>query len=455
MVSGTAITGSSGRGVQVTGGVITIDNSTFMSLVDALHFDSGTITVKNSVIDGCGASMAGYGDAIEIGGMAVVRMYNNTVQNSAAANRAFDLGLGADVEAHFNNILNNPKNVNAASTANFSHNWWGSADGPALGSNTGPVNVNPVLGASVTAAGLTVGGSSLTAKDTVGMDVAVLEGSADLIGVAKYSANPELTPPSIMGTGGVLGYYDLYVRGAGVDDVVQVKFYVPVSQYTKVYYAGGISGRWSDAGGDVNLASGFAYVTIGGAAGGLTAADLTGTVFAVVEDKITAPPTLGKPEVGDYDVSTDPMFTWGSVDKAIRYEIALSEDPTFTIIEWSYNVEQTFYKVDEPLRYDTTYYWRVRGVLGEPYQEMGQWVTPSTPWAVGIFTTEGEPPEPQEPIVVQPTKPEVNVEIPPTKITIEPAEQAIPNYMLWIIIAVGAILIIALIVLIVRTRRVV
>ena len=149
------------------------------------------------------------------------------------------------------------------------------------------------------------------------------------------------------------------------------------------------------------------------------------------------------------------MFTWGAVPGSIRYEIALSEDPTFTIIEWSYNVDQTFYKVDEPLRFDTTYYWRVRGVLGEPYQEFGQWKTPSTPWTVGIFTTASEPAPPPDPIIVQPTKPEVNVEIPPTKITIEPAEQAIPNYMLWIIVAVGAILVIALIVLIVRTRRVV
>jgi hypothetical protein len=304
---------------------------------------------------------------------------------------------------------------------------------------------------------------ALNAKTRVGMDVTILGDpavGADAIGVAQYSDNPELTPPTIMGTGSVLGYYDLYVCNAGVDDVVQVRFYVPVSPYTKVYYAGGISGRWADAGGDVNLASGFAYITIGGTPGGLTVPDLGGTVFAVVEDKATTVgPSLaagvGAPLIGSYDVSIEPMFTWGAVAGSIRYEIALSEDPTFTIIEWSYNVDQNFYKVDEPLRYDTTYYWRVRGVLGEPYQEGRQWVTPATPWTTGIFTTESEPEPPADPIVVQPTKPEVNVEIPPTKITIEPAEQAVPNYMLWIIVAVGAVLIIALIVLIVRTRRVV
>jgi hypothetical protein len=376
-----------------------------------------------------------------------------------------DIGSGV-VKAHFNNLLNNTKNINSAVAANCSHNWWGSADGPALGSTAGALLVlKPYLGNGVTAAGLAVGPSSLTAKTTVGMDVAVLTttgtaGTASILGVASYSDNPELTAPTIKGTGSVVGYYDLYAAGTGVGEIVQVKFYVPVTGYTKVYYAGGISGQWSDAGGGVNLASGYAYLNIGGDTTSLTVSDLGGTVFAVVEDKTTSiGPSIasgtGSPVIGSYDVSTEPMFTWGSVLGSIRYEIALSEDPTFTIIEWSYNVDQTFYKVDEPLRYDTTYYWRVRGVLGEPYQEGGQWLTPATPWTTGIFTTASEPAPPPDPIVVQPTKPEVNVEIPPTKITIEPAEQAIPNYMLWIIVAVGAVLVIALIVLIVRTRRVV
>jgi hypothetical protein len=452
-ISGVTIDGSSGMGIVTNGGTVTIDGASLMNLNQALHLDAGTVTVKNSVIDGCGSATT---DAIMIYD-ADVNMYNNTIQNSNEKQYAISIDALADVEIHFNNILNNVYNIEAGGTANCSHNWWGSADGPALGSTSGlDLVVRPYLGNSVSSAVVAIDRSSATGETTVGMDVAIITGNAHVIGIAKYGANPELTPPSIMGTGGVLGYYDLYVVGAPAGQIVQVKFYVSVTPYTKIYYAGGISGQWTEVkNSGVNLAAGFAYADIGGETGGLSVADLGGTVFAVVEDKTTAPPTLGKPDVGDYDVSTDPMFTWETVPQAIRYEIALSEDPTFTIIEWSYNVEQTFYKVDEPLRYDTTYYWRVRGVLGEPYQEMGQWVTPSTPWAVGIFTTEGEPPEPQEPIVVQPTKPEVNVEIPPTKITIEPAEQAIPNYMLWIIIAVGAILIIALIVLIVRTRRVV
>jgi hypothetical protein len=470
MIKGSTISGSSGKGIVVNAcGVVTIDDTTLQSL-DVAIANSGKVTMKNSVVDTCGAAKPAKGDAIDINDGATVRMYNNTIQNSAAVNWAMDINGTVDIEAHFNNILNNAKSISAEGTANCSHNWWGSVDGPASGVNEGTyLDVTPVLRASVTAASLGIGWDgpplkSVIAETTVGADVAILdddgnEKTAGVIGVCKYAGNPEVSAPPIMGTGSILGYYDVYVVDAKGN--VRVKFYGAPSSYTKLYYAGGISGIWHKVEGTkVNTASKFLYATIGGTDTGLIPADLAGTAFALVEDKSTTDgPDItggkGSPVIGAYDVSIEPMFTWGEIDPAIRYEIALSEDPTFTIIEWSYNVDQPFYKVDEPLRYDTTYYWRVRGVLGEPYQEAGQWKTPATPWTVGIFTTASEPEPAPDPIVVNPVKPEVNVEIPPTKITIEPAEQAIPNYMLWIIVAVGAILVIALIVLIVRTRRVV
>jgi hypothetical protein len=468
-ITGTTITGSSGVGVLVDHSDVdaTIDSCTFTSLEAAVEVNSGDVWLKNSVIDGCGTATHP-----AIWSQGELFMVNNTVQNSGD-DYAVELD-GGFASIHFNSFLNNPKNIMATGGTPPRHfaanNWYGSADGPAPGSVVGlDDGAMPYLGNSVTGAAMAVEPygdtvSALAAEGTVGVDVAILPGAVDpdgevyVIGVAEYTGNPELAAPQIMGTGSVLGYYDVFVVNDDDTDSdrVQIKFYVPVSPYTKVYYAGGISGRWADAGGDVNLASGFAYVTVGGVDAGLQVEDLGGTVFAIVEDKAKeAGPVMTSPNVGDYDVAIEPMFTWDPVGGSIRYEIALSEDPTFTIIEWSYNVDQNFYKVDEPLRYDTTYYWRVRGVLGEPYQQARQWVTPSTPWTTGIFTTASEPEPPPDPIVVQPTKPEVNVEIPPTKITIEPAEQAIPNYMLWIIVAVGAVLVIALIVLIVRTRRVV
>jgi len=55
--------------------------------------------------------------------------------------------------------------------------------------------------------------------------------------------------------------------------------------------------------------------------------------------------------------------------------------------------------------------------------------------------------------VTAPSAPEVTVTVPP--IVIPPSAPAIPAVLLWTIVGIGAVLIIALIVLIVRTRRVV
>ena len=56
-----------------------------------------------------------------------------------------------------------------------------------------------------------------------------------------------------------------------------------------------------------------------------------------------------------------------------------------------------------------------------------------------------EQPAPPAPVIT----PEVIVNIPP-----EETVQVIPDYLLWVIVGVGAVLVIAVIVLIVRTRRV-
>jgi hypothetical protein len=146
------------------------------------------------------------------------------------------------------------------------------------------------------------------------------------------------------------------------------------------------------------------------------------------------------PEVGATGVSITPTLTWTPSEGADSYEVAVAEDPTFAILDFSHTTENTFFKGEETLKYSTTYYWRVRGI------EDGT----AGPWVEGVFTTEAEPVEPTPPVVIEPTPPsEVKVvEVP----VVQP--QAIPDYLLWAIIAIGAILIIALIVLIVRTRRV-
>ena len=99
----------------------------------------------------------------------------------------------------------------------------------------------------------------------------------------------------------------------------------------------------------------------------------------------------------------------------------------------------------EALNYSATYYWRVRGVAADDTKGA---------WAVGFFTTKAEPAEAAPPIVVEEAAPaaapEITLEIPPAPSPV----QAIPDYLLWVIVCVGAVLVIAVIVLIVRTRRV-
>jgi hypothetical protein len=167
-----------------------------------------------------------------------------------------------------------------------------------------------------------------------------------------------------------------------------------------------------------------------------------------VED-IAEPFAISGPAAGASDVSLTPTLVWSQYPGAIRYQVELSEDPTFAILEWSYNVDSTFYKLSEPLKYSTTYYWRVRGVTAEPYLVGRNWVTPAGEWATGVFTTMAEPEEEEPTVVTVPGETEVKVVEVPVQ-----TQAPIPAYLLWTIVGVGAVLVIALIVLIVRTRRV-
>jgi hypothetical protein len=142
------------------------------------------------------------------------------------------------------------------------------------------------------------------------------------------------------------------------------------------------------------------------------------------------------PSRGASDIPVQPVFVWTAVEGAESYELMVAEDKTFAIIEWSHTADTNFYQGDEVLAYGTTYYWRVRVAKGE--------------WANGVFTTVEKPAEVAPPVIVEKEPappPEIKV------VEVEGAAPAIPDYLLWTIVGVGAVLVIALIVLIVRTRR--
>jgi len=158
------------------------------------------------------------------------------------------------------------------------------------------------------------------------------------------------------------------------------------------------------------------------------------------------------PMNGAVGVAVDGTFSWTAVPGATGYYFVIAQETgqtdKFAIIDYSATTPTNAFKLRENLKFDTQYWWRV-----QPYN-----ATTTGAWTVAFFTTM------KEPVVVEPTTttqapPVIVTQVPPPEITIEiPARpapvQVIPTYLLWIVLAIGAILVIAVIVLIVRTRRV-
>ncbi|TET25860.1 MAG: hypothetical protein E3J67_02955 [Dehalococcoidia bacterium] len=134
------------------------------------------------------------------------------------------------------------------------------------------------------------------------------------------------------------------------------------------------------------------------------------------------------PWMGATDVPLAPTFAWNTADWATGYEFELADNDAFTDA-FTKSLTTTVYQYETDLTYFTTYFWKVRAVSA----------TGTSNWATGVFTTMERPAE-----IVEPPPP---VEIPPLPAPITPA-------WIWAIVVIGAVLVIAVIVLIVMTRRV-
>jgi hypothetical protein len=150
---------------------------------------------------------------------------------------------------------------------------------------------------------------------------------------------------------------------------------------------------------------------------------------------------LTTPVSGATSVSLRPSLAWTRVIGAVGYDWEVAKDPAFTVpVERSGGTPSTITAaiLSHDLEYNTTYYWRVRAqtVVKPPTY---------TDFTVGVFTTMAEPAAPAPPAVI-------TVPAPPQIVQV-PAPAAIPAYLLWVVVAIGALLVIAVVVLIVRTRR--
>jgi hypothetical protein len=140
------------------------------------------------------------------------------------------------------------------------------------------------------------------------------------------------------------------------------------------------------------------------------------------------------PLAGATGVAKMPTFQWNSADWATAYELIISYNADFSSPIKSVTVADAVWACDVELDEGAVVYWKVRAISDISESE----------WAVGTFTVMVTPAAPPPPVTVAP--PTAPVVIPPTPAPIAPV-------YIWVIIIIGAILVIAVIVLIVSTRK--
>ena len=148
------------------------------------------------------------------------------------------------------------------------------------------------------------------------------------------------------------------------------------------------------------------------------------------------------PGPGADNVPANATFQWAAVTGATKYHIQISDNPGFTSPIADAETTDTFFTVSSALKPGTVYYWRIQAISGSIASDyVSNVFTTATTGPAGTSTGPAT--------TVQTVQPTIIVTVNPA----EPAPTSTPAYV-WVIIVIGAILVIAVIVLIARTRRV-
>ena len=451
-VDSSMFNGASGIGIDATAtATATISGNIFDGLDTAITVSVGTpiLTIEGNVISNSVAA------AIDIAGTdPVVTIIGNTISDNADDILLVDAAADGDnIFMNFNTITGNTKSVDNDDTneVDATNNWWGDVAGPAVASE-GLVDTSPWLVMAASNPEIAIGGTTLDAEATAGVSVTTTA-AADAIAVATYATNP--------GTAAVPGvasaYYDVSVSGTPGNTTIML--YGSIGADTLAYVWGAGLGEWVECDTQsVNVFAGSITVSVQ-AATIPTITDLAGLPFAIA-DPPSAAATLGNPTIitpdgGAADVRLTPTFAWEPVDDAAGYYFELADNATFVVPLAKLDGDLgrlivTAYAHVTALDYSTAYYWRVKAVSGTI--DGGNLV--ESAWVSSVFITADEPVEPVPPIVIEPTPPAPTPIIEPiVEVIIPPATPMTPAWI-YVIIGVGAVLVIALIVLVVRTRRV-
>jgi len=463
------------QGNTITGNTITNNAGSGIWLFEwSGGFLDGNVIKGNTISENEGKGIVIAGTATKVTGLEIL---NNYIADNEEDGIWIQALTDWDVSnvIKFNTIsgngddgIDNDDEVAGSADVDATFNWWGTtvADDIVV---SGDVTFEPFLTDTAEAAivaGKAVGGaSSLDAKTECGVKVSgVVEDAdpdvvADVISAFKYVANPE---EAIDDT---IGFYDVYVAlptGFDVTDVeATLKFYntAITSGSTVKWWTGDF---WDDCS-DQDARAGLIWVTVTeDTAPSLE--ELEGTPFVVLAGEAVAEglsaPVIAAPETGASDVSLTPTFAWWAVPAADGYYFEFADNANFVmpLVKLDGDMGRllvTAYAYVGELPYSTAYYWKVKAVSGTI--EAGDLL--ESDWVSAVFITKEEPVEPLPPIVIEPTPPApapIITITQPDIIVPLPAivETPITPAWIYVIIGVGAVLVIALLVLIVRTRRV-
>jgi hypothetical protein len=159
-------------------------------------------------------------------------------------------------------------------------------------------------------------------------------------------------------------------------------------------------------------------------------------------------PAIVSPANGSTITNQTPAFSWSPVSGTTQYDFQLSTTPTFgtTVLTDQPNTAGDLVPVTVPLTQGKQYFWRVRAL--QPVT--GDWSAVANFFVAAPTTTTAQitiTSVPAPVITIPAASPAPIYTIAPQAV-----EKIAPTYI-WAIIIIGAILVIAVIVLIVRTRR--
>jgi hypothetical protein len=468
--SGSTFTGVTGGGVGVellNGAASVIGTSKFSGLTEALDVTApAAVSFNNNTVDKCGVATTGpdaimihstAGTGVLISGNTITNSLENIINVAANDNLVFVMGNSFSGNT---GIVVDAANAVVGTPLNMTHNYWGGT-----AANPADVTVAPLiaydnpLGSAPVSGLIGVGATSLdasaTAAGVVITDAAGLT-AQEVLGAIILNGNPVTValPSTVTSAVTAKSYYDVFGVGTTVSANLQFNGSAtkPIASTDELFAWDPINGVWNVVGSAGNAYSNWIQATDQNISGSIFA--LASTVPIIPAP--TADVTPQYPENGAINVPIDVTFTWGAVANATGYQFAIAQDNPdltnkFAVLDYSANTITNAHKVQENLLYNTVYWWEVRSVEGNV----------TSPWSIiSFFTTEPAPVTTASttapPITI--TNTTVTYTNPPaTTITYtlpQPKEtQPIPSYLLWAVIAVGAVLVIAVIVLIVRTRR--